>query len=198
MEPSVSPFRAIPAPRPGLPWARADGEFVMSAENAHGGSIVRPGPTKPRLKTHWFKITQRSISTVAASRTDAGVHALGQVVGFRSEKPLRPDEWTRALNGVLPKNISVRQTEVAADDFHARYDAHSKTYEYRILNQPTRPALDRLRVWQIAKPLDVNRMRSASRHALGRHDCTSLQGSPTSTKIQSARSNALTVSTTAR
>ncbi len=134
------------------------------------------------LEDALLQITQCSISTVAASRTDAGVHALGQVVSFRSDKPLLPYEWTRALNGVLPKNISVRQTEVAADDFHARYNAHSKIYEYRILNQPTRPALDRLRVWQIAKPLDVNRMRNASRHVLGQHDCTSFQGSPTSTK----------------
>ena len=86
------------------------------------------------------------------------------------------------MNGVLPKNISVRQTEVAADDFHARYDAHSKMYEYRILNQPTRPALDRLRVWQIAKPLDVNLMRDASRHVLGQHDCTSFQGPAAGTK----------------
>ena len=134
------------------------------------------------LEAALLQITRSSISTIAASRTDAGVHALGQVVGFQSERPLLPHEWTRALNGVLPKNISVRQTEVAADDFHARYDAHSKTYEYRILNQPTRPALDRLRVWQIAKPLDVNLMRDASRHVLGQHDCTSFQGPAAGTK----------------
>lgn len=127
-------------------------------------------------------ITQRPISTVAAGRTDAGVHALGQIVSFRSDKPLSPHEWTRALNGVLPKDISILQTEVAADEFHARYDARSKTYEYRILNQPTRPALERLRTWQIAKPLDVNLMRQALRHVLGQHDCTSFQGSPTDTQ----------------
>ncbi len=134
------------------------------------------------LEDALLQITQSSISTVAASRTDAGVHAIGQVVSFRSDKPLLPYEWTRALNGVLPKNISVRQTEVAPHDFHARYDARSKTYEYRILNQPTRPALDHLRVWQIAKPLDLNRMRRASRHVLGQHDCTSFQGSSAGTK----------------
>ncbi len=128
------------------------------------------------------QIAQCSISTITASRTDAGVHALGQVVCFQSDRPLLPHEWTRALNGVLPKTISVRQTEVAADDFHARYDAYAKTYEYRILNQPTRPALDCLRVWQVAKPLDVNLMREASRHVLGQHDCTSFQGPNAGTK----------------
>ena len=134
------------------------------------------------LEDALLRITGSSISTIAASRTDAGVHALGQVVGFQSNSPLLPHEWTRALNGVLPKTISVRQTEVAADDFHARYDAHAKTYEYRILNQRTRPALDRLRVWQVAKALDVDLMREAARHVLGKHDCTSFQGPAAGTK----------------
>ncbi len=128
------------------------------------------------LEDALLRITGQSIPTIAASRTDAGVHALGQVVGFQSDGSLLPREWTRALNGVLPKTISVRHTTVAADDFHARYDARAKTYEYRILNQPTRPALDRLRVWQVAKPLDVDLMREAARHVLGQHDCTSFQG----------------------
>ena len=134
------------------------------------------------LEDALLRITGHSISTIAASRTDAGVHALGQVVGFQSESPLLPHEWTRALNGVLPKNISVRRTEVAADDFHARYDAHAKTYEYRILNQRTRPALDRLRVWQVTQPLNVDLMREAARHVLGKHDCTSFQGPAAGTK----------------
>ena len=134
------------------------------------------------LEDALLRITGGPIPTIAASRTDAGVHALGQVVGFRSDRPLLPHEWTRALNGVLPKTISVRQTEVAAGDFHARYDAHAKTYEYRILNQPARPALDRLRVWQVARALDVDLMREAARHVLGQHDCTSLQGPNAGTK----------------
>ncbi len=125
------------------------------------------------------RITQRPIRTVAAGRTDAGVHATGQVVSFRSEKSLSSSEWTRALNGTLPKDIGILHTETVDDAFHARYDARAKTYEYRILNQTTRPVLDRLRVWQIARPLDVDRMRHASRHLLGQHDCTSFQGSPT-------------------
>ena len=134
------------------------------------------------LEDALLRITGRSISTIAASRTDAGVHALGQVVSFQSDGPLLPHEWTRALNGVLPNNVSVRQTEVEAEDFHARYDARSKTYEYRILNQQTRPALDRLRVWQVARPLDVSRMREGARSILGQRDCTSFQGPAAGTK----------------
>ena len=134
------------------------------------------------LEDALLRITGRSIPTIAASRTDAGVHALGQVAGFQADSPLLPDEWTRALNGVLPKNISVRRTEIADDDFHARYDARAKTYEYRILNQRTRPALDRLRVWQVARPLNVDLMREAARYVLGKHDCTSFQGPDAGTK----------------
>ena len=89
-----------------------------------------------------------------------------------------------------------RQTEVAADSFHARYDAYAKTYEYRIINQTTRPALDRQRAWQVAKPLDVNVMREASRHVLGQHDCTSFQGPNAGTKIPSAPFTTLTGHTT--
>lgn len=127
------------------------------------------------------QITHSRISTVAAGRTDAGVHALGQIASFRSDAPFSPHEWTRALNGVLPKDISLLDAKVAADHFHARYDARSKTYEYRILNQPTRPALDRRRAWQIAHHLDVRLMREAFRYVLGKRDCTSFQGSPTGT-----------------
>ncbi len=128
------------------------------------------------------QITHSRISTVAAGRTDAGVHALGQIVSFRSDAPFSPHEWIRALNGVLPKDVSILDAEVVADQFHARYDARSKTYEYRILNQPTRPALERLRAWQIANPLDVRLMRETFRYVLGKRDCTSFQGSPTDTQ----------------
>ncbi len=126
------------------------------------------------------RITQRPTRTVAASRTDAGVHALGQIVGFHADPSLSPAEWTRALNSLLPADIAILHTETVSDTFHARYHALAKTYDYHILNQPTRPALDRFRVWHITKPLDLNRMIHATHHLPGRHDCTSFQGSPTS------------------
>ena len=148
---------------------------------AYAGWQRQPGlPTiQSALEDALSQITQCPVSTVAAGRTDAGVHALGQVVSFHSAKPLAPSEWTRALNGILPKDIGILHTEAADDSFHARYDALAKTYAYHILNQTTRPVLDRLRVWHIAKPLDAVCMHQASRHLLGEHDCTSFQGSPT-------------------
>ncbi|MGH7229052.1 MAG: tRNA pseudouridine synthase A, partial [Nitrospiraceae bacterium] len=92
-------------------------------------------------------ITQTYIPVIGAGRTDAGVHALGQVASFRTEKTLSVEEWGRALNALLPKDISVRSAERVADEFHARYSAKGKLYEYRILNQMERSALDHKRSW---------------------------------------------------
>ena len=125
------------------------------------------------------QITQSTITTVAAGRTDAGVHALNQVISFRSSKPLSPQEWCRGLNGVLPVDIAVKNVECVSDNFHARYSALAKIYEYRISNTPCRPAIDRLRLWHIPKSLDIPAMEQAAQYLLGKHDCSSFQGSPT-------------------
>jgi len=128
------------------------------------------------------RLTQTKITVIGAGRTDAGVHALGQVVGFRSDKDFSPEEWTRALNAVLPEDISVRSTEAAPDDFHARYSARDKVYEYRILNRKERSALDRHRAWNLHGALDLEAMREAAALLLGRQDFSSFQGHPTDTK----------------
>jgi tRNA pseudouridine38-40 synthase len=127
------------------------------------------------------QITQTKVPVVGAGRTDAGVHALGQVVSFRSEKPLSASAWERALNGLLPDDISIRSVEPVADEFHARYSAKQKIYEYRILNRRDRSALARFRAWHVRKPLDVTAMRQAAALLVGRQDFSSFQGSPTDT-----------------
>ncbi len=124
-------------------------------------------------------ITQHSISVIGAGRTDAGTHALGQVASFRSDKPLTPEEWKRALNGLLPQDICVLAAEHVQDDFHARYSARGKLYEYRILNRVEPSALGRHRMWHVRAPLDLNAMREAASLLVGRHDFSSFQGSPT-------------------
>ena len=128
------------------------------------------------------RLTQTEITVIGAGRTDAGVHALGQVAGFQSDKEFSPDEWARALNAVLPEDISVRSTEAVPDDFHARYSASDKLYEYRILNRRERSALDRDHAWHLYGPLDLDAMREAATLLLGRHDFSSFQGHPTDTK----------------
>jgi tRNA pseudouridine38-40 synthase len=140
-------------------------------------------PNQPTIQeaveTAVRSITQTEVPVIAAGRTDAGVHALGQVASFRTDKALAPDEWLRALNAMLPPDISVRSVELARDDFHARYSATGKRYEYRILNRPARPALDRARVWHLHGRLDLDAMRTAARHLVGKHDFSSFQGHPT-------------------
>lgn len=131
------------------------------------------------LESALRELTQETISAVAAGRTDAGVHALGQVVSFRSDRLLAPLDWTRGLNGILPKDIGIRSTEPVSHEFHARYDAVSKVYDYRIVNDRPRPVLDRKRVWHIPKPLDLGAMREAATCLVGIHNCLSFQGSPT-------------------
>ena len=127
-------------------------------------------------------VTQTEIPAIGAGRTDAGVHALGQVVSFKSEKSLSAREWMRALNGLLPGDIGVRSAEQVADDFHARYSAREKLYEYRILNRKERSALDRNRAWHVPNRLDVDAMRAGAKLLVGRHDFSSFQGSSTDTQ----------------
>jgi tRNA pseudouridine38-40 synthase len=125
------------------------------------------------------RVAQERIALVGAGRTDAGVHALGQVASFRTEKTLASSEWMRALNALLPKDICVRSMQQAPDAFHARYSAIGKLYEYRILNRPERSALERGRVWHLRKRLDLAAMREAGATLVGLHDFSSFENSPT-------------------
>jgi len=125
------------------------------------------------------RLTQETITVIAAGRTDAGVHAFGQVVSFRAEKSRNSKEWLRALNGILPQDIGAKDIEEVPDDFHARYHATTKHYEYRICNSPVKPVLDRLRVWHVPKLLDVSLMRQGASYLLGQHDFSSFENSPT-------------------
>ena len=128
------------------------------------------------LEDALFKITQQHTPTVGAGRTDSGVHALGQVVSFHSNKSLRGTQWAPALNSYLPKNITVISSEQVSDDFHARFSAKGKVYEYRITTQASRPALHRHRAWHFPHPLDTDAMRMAISEFSGTHDFTSFRG----------------------
>lgn len=128
------------------------------------------------LEEALFKIAQQHISAVGAGRTDSGVHALGQVVSFQSNKLLDSVQWAPALNNYLPKDITVISSEQVPNDFHARFSAKGKIYEYRITTQSSRPALSRHRVWHFPHPLDTDAMRKAMQDFMGTHDFTSFRG----------------------
>ena len=127
-------------------------------------------------------VTQSPVSVIGAGRTDSGVHARGQVASFQTDKTLSTLEWKRALNGLLPKDISVKAVDLVSDDFHARYSAKWKLYEYLILNQSMRSGLERNRAWHVPQPLSLPNMQQAATTLLGTHDFSSFQDSQTDTK----------------
>ncbi|MFO0777724.1 MAG: tRNA pseudouridine(38-40) synthase TruA, partial [Nitrospira sp.] len=104
------------------------------------------------VETAIFGVTQITVPVIGAGRTDAGVHALGQVASFRIDRDMTPRQWTRALNAHLPESIVVRSVELMPDSFHARHSAKGKLYEYHILNRPERPAVERAYWWHIHQP----------------------------------------------
>jgi len=116
------------------------------------------------------EIAGASITTTCAGRTDAGVHALGQVVHFDSEARRPVSAWVRGSNALLPSSCAVTWALEVPDEFHARYSALSRTYRYLLLNHPVRPAAAHGREGWFHLPLDLERMREAARMLVGEHD----------------------------
>ncbi len=115
-------------------------------------------------------VTGRYSRVTGAGRTDAGVHARGQVISFETDTRLTTDVLLRALNATLPRDIVLRDLVEAADGFHARYSAHSRAYEYIVYNAPTPSPFWRLYSHHAPGPLDVEAMGQTLRHLLGEHD----------------------------
>ena len=117
------------------------------------------------------RFSGESVVTQAAGRTDAGVHALGQVAHFDLEREWDPFRISEALNYHLkPLPVAVLKAEAVAESFEARFSATARHYEYRILNRRARPALEDHRVWHVPVPLDADAMHAAAQFALGKHD----------------------------
>ena len=141
-----------------------------------------------------MQVSQASVSVIAAGRTDAGVHALGQVASFRTDRAWAPTDWTRALNAVLPEDISVRSTELMPDTFHAQHAARGKLYEYRIFNRSERPTIGRRYVWHVYRPLNDAAMRQAASTLIGSHDFSSFEGALTDNEDPRCHLQRLTLS----
>jgi tRNA pseudouridine38-40 synthase len=107
-----------------------------------------------------------------SGRTDAGVHALGQVMNVHLKREICPEKLRAALNGNLERDVRVIEATTAADDFHARYSARGKTYLYRIFNAPVMSPFWNRYALHEARFLDVERMQRAARLFLGEHDWT--------------------------
>jgi tRNA pseudouridine38-40 synthase len=127
------------------------------------------------VQAAWQQITREEVSVTASSRTDAGVHALGQTVGVESNTHLAADQLFSALNATLPHDVIVKQVEEAPPGFHATRDAKGKRYRYSICNSRSRPLFERNYVWHVPKPLDADVMNRAGQVLVGTHDFASFQ-----------------------
>ncbi len=136
-------------------------------------------PTEPTvqavIESAWHEITREQLRVLAAGRTDAGVHALGQVVSLTSESLLSCDDLHRALNAVLPEDVAIVAVEEAPENFHATYDAKRKTYRYQIHNGRTPDIFNRRYVWHYPQPLDAAAMHTAAQALVGKHDFASFE-----------------------
>ncbi|MCU0555696.1 MAG: tRNA pseudouridine(38-40) synthase TruA [Desulfobacterales bacterium] len=121
-------------------------------------------------------MTRQAITLNGSGRTDAGVHALGQVANFCCDTRLTASDFLKGLNRLLSADVVIRGCESAATDFHARYDAKGKTYCYRILNRPLPAAIGRQYAWHIRSMLDLTALQQAARFFVGRHDFKAFEG----------------------
>jgi tRNA pseudouridine38-40 synthase len=110
------------------------------------------------------------VTLYGSGRTDAGVHALGQVANFRTTSTIPTERFHLAINGAIPRDIAVLSAEDVPDDFHARYSATGKTYRYTIVCRPVRPAVGAAFVHWVRSPLDADRMAEAAACFVGEHD----------------------------
>lgn len=140
------------------------------------------GPTVQGALEAAIECISGAMSTVyGAGRTDAGVHASGQVINFHTEAALTPEVWTRALNAVLPKSVAARRVREVPARFHARYSAQSRSYRYTIWNgSAPSPLLARYSYYR-PQALDVARMQEACQLLLGRKDFAAFGHSPDET-----------------
>ena len=127
------------------------------------------------LETTLSGIANEHINVYCAGRTDTGVHAIQQVVHFETSSLREPHAWVLGSNTILPKDIAVTWALNIDDDFHARFSAVSRTYQYLIINRRARPAVfNGLVTWE-CRQLDLDKMKEASRCLIGEHDFSSFQ-----------------------
>jgi tRNA pseudouridine38-40 synthase len=139
-------------------------DFCGWQSQAGGGAV------QDALESALSMVADAPTRAVCAGRTDAGVHAIGQVVHFDTDS-VRPDTaWVRGVNTHLPPSVAVRWAKPVSDDFHARFSARGRRYRYLLLNRAERPGLMARRVGWFHRPLDAEAMLAAASLLLGEHD----------------------------
>jgi tRNA pseudouridine38-40 synthase len=121
-------------------------------------------------------MTSSRVALTGSGRTDAGVHAFGQVANFTCDTDFAPEVFQKGLNSLLPDDIVIKDCRMVDQSFHARYDAKSKIYHYHILNRQIPAAIGRKYAWHIRRKLDAAAMQSAISHIIGSHDFKAFEG----------------------
>ncbi|MBU1248015.1 MAG: tRNA pseudouridine(38-40) synthase TruA [Proteobacteria bacterium] len=150
----------------------------------YAGWQLQPGirTVQGELEKAFFSITGEQVRVHGSGRTDAGVHALGQVAHFTAPATRSPIPWAKALNVNLPLDVRVLRAEDVADDFHARYSAQSKTYAYSLWCDRDRQLPQRRRFVWVCGEVDLEAMDKAARLLLGEHDFAAFQNKGTVVK----------------
>ena len=143
-----------------------------------GWQKQKEGPTiQGELEKALSKLYQMPIPVVGSGRTDAGVHALGQVAHFETLTALPTKSIVKALNHLSPNDISIKAAWKAPKEFHARFSAQKKTYQFFICNSDTPPAITKDLVWWLPQDLDLKRLNRMGQMLLGHHDLSSFETS---------------------
>ena len=167
-----------------------DGAGLVGWQRQENGPSVQAA-----LEDAIAKFCNEQVTVYGAGRTDAGVHALGQVAHIDLARQAPADTVRDALNAHLrPAAIAVLAAEMAPADFHARFDAIARHYRYRILNRRAPPTLERGRVWHVGARCDAKAMHEAGQILVGKHDFTSFRAAECQAKSPIKTLDALTVS----
>ena len=167
-----------------------DGAGLVGWQRQENGPSVQAA-----LEDAIAKFCGEQVTVYGAGRTDAGVHALGQVAHIDLAKKSPADTVRDAINAHLrPAAIAVLAAEIAPVDFHARFDAIQRHYSYRILNRRAPPALERGQVWHVGAPCDAGAMHEAGQILVGKHDFSSFRAAECQAKSPVKTLDALTVS----
>lgn len=156
-------------------------EIAYDGTAYHGWQRQKEDRTiQEEIEKALITMTGKQITLLGSGRTDAGVHAFGQVASFKSDAGLSSEVFLKGLNSLLPDDIHITSCQRVDPEFHPRYNARSKIYRYQILNREMPTIMQRYFVWHIKQPLELAAMRKATFHIVGKHDFKAFEavGSP--------------------
>lgn len=165
-------------------------KVILEYEGTNYSGFQKQGKKNPSplptiqevIEASLYKLTGENIKIISASRTDAGVHALHQVINFKTKSPIPPERFSYALNSTLPRDIVAISSCKVSYDFHARYSAKSKVYKYFVLNSKYPSSLLRNFTCYVWEKLNLSAMKEGAKYLVGKHDFIAFRNTGTQTK----------------